>query len=168
MKTLNTTEMRIRLILLTAFLSLAGCVEDPVPQVDNGEYFIGEVFYANFNECVTLVDSVENKIYSLCFDSVSDQRPYWSQCILIYCICPAEVTVHWVEADGDTAAIALSIPGCGPTGACGVEDMNYTPSVDTLGFRFCLLQLDPHPDTDNINAPIDQNDYVAKIQITWL
>jgi hypothetical protein len=44
------------------------------------------------------------------------------------------------------------------------DDVPNNDCVDTLGYRFQILRLDPYPDSN----PIDNNNYKAKIKITKL
>ena len=145
--------------MLTVALTLSGCVEDPVPPVEFNEFQIGEVFNINFNECVTLVDSVDNETYTLCFNGpVNDGRTPTQDC---YLSLPgaAYIGIAWIGQDQDPTNIVLKIYGCND----GYDDCPGN-IADTLNYGFCLLKLDPYPDT----AWINQNDYVAKLKVIGL
>ena len=156
--------MKTFLILLTITLTCINCSKDePQPTIiPNNNIYIGSAFSIKLNQCKVLIDSANNQTYSLCLDSVMDARILKEDCYLTFFPGLATIGITWINQNQDSTNIALKIEGC-------PSSLNNCPialSVDTLGYRFCFLKLDPHPDT--INFPINQNDYVAKLKITKL
>jgi len=147
-------------MILAAALTLTGCDKEQIPQAENNEYHIGETFNVAFNECVTLVDSIGNETYRLCFDSVWDGRCVDSACYLCYG-STADIVITWI--DQDSTELPLTLLGCRNNTEPLCNDQYYYRK-DTLGLRFCLLKLAPYPD----GTLLDQNDYVAKLIVEEL
>ena len=159
----------IMLGIIMVFAAVGGCKKPTPISVNNPKtYYIGEDFVLKYNECKTLVDTVTNKNYKICIlDSVKDGRCPLSTCFTCFGIWPVQVKIRWITEVNDTAVISLSLWGCYTNEAyCGAPDSTglVVPSKDTLGHRFCLLKVSPHPDTSNI--PIAQEDYRIKLKIT--
>ena len=77
----------------------------------------------------------------------------------VYCFWEgmAEIALQVEQSSGDTHQVTMAIYG-------GSSTVTYQRliSVDTLGYRFMLLQLDPYPVHEQ---PIDDSDYVATLAI---
>jgi hypothetical protein len=125
---------------------------------------LGEPFLIKVNEdkSLTPILSDKNIIYSCLSVSfkkvIFDSRCAKPSCYLCYG-STASVQVFFSHQK-DTASISLTILGCDTTN----DEFCYQP-VDTLGYRICLLRLDPYPDGF---TPINPLNYTAKLKISKL
>lgn len=88
---------------------------------------------------------------------ISDERCPKSICYLCYgSIASIQV---FLAHQKETATISLTILGCGTN-----DDYCYQPK-DTLGYRICLLRLDPYPTG---NTPINPSNYTATLKVSKL
>jgi len=101
----------------------------------------------------------DNNAMKFSIIDVSDNRCPKSICYLCYG-SEAHILVSITDSKNVKTETKLSIIGC-------VDELDNDIGydfVDTLGYRFRLVQLSPYPDVD----PINKNDYTAKIKITKL
>lgn len=135
-------------------------------QISNipSDYHLGDTFALKTNECAKLtpfLSTYENdSTLTICFENIlKDERCYKSVCYICYASF-ADIQISMVHQN-DTSLIPLTVIGCSGEPVC---DEHYYYRKDTLGYRICLLRLDPYPDTDN--TPINLPDYTAKLKIT--
>ena len=115
------------------------------------------------NGSINVASSSTNNdsILTVCFKKViSDSRCPSTSCSLCYGSA-ANIQILLVQKK-DTSNIYLIIPGCSSEPVCNEY---YYYRKDTLGYRICLLSLDPYP---NSNTPIKAQDYSAKLKISKL
>jgi hypothetical protein len=144
-------------------IAVFSCSKENPPT--NKNYF-GVPFSLKINES-TLITTVlsENNIpdstLSIKFIKViSDTRSPKASCYLCY---GSSASIQVFLANKNYAAtIPLTILGCRDEYSC--DDQLYYRK-DTLGYRICLLRLDPYPDSD---PPVNQMNYTAKLSISKL
>jgi hypothetical protein len=91
---------------------------------------------------------------------IYDSRCPKAECYLCYA-SSASIQVLLAHQK-DTATISLTILGCQDEYDCN-DQLYYRK--DTLGYRICLLRLDPYPDG---TTTINQLNYTAKLNISKL
>jgi hypothetical protein len=129
-----------------------------------GDSHFGQSFSIKINEVKSITPVSSNNpdsIVNLRFKEVlSDNRCSKASCYLCYgsTACIQVVLTH----QNVTATISLSILGCQDEYVCD-EQLYYRK--DTLGYRICLLRLDPYPEGNNLVNPLN---YTAKLNITKL
>lgn len=124
----------------------------------------GQPFSIRLNEVksITPVSSDNpDSIVNLRFKEVlSDSRCSKASCYLCYG-STASIQVVFTHQN-DKVTITPSILGCQDEYVC--DDQLYYRK-DTLGYRICLLRLDPYPEGNNLVNPLN---YTAKLNITKL
>ena len=142
---------------------LSGCEPDPPidptpvdPTVVMNK--IGNAVVLDFNECKTMLDTVTNTEFVLCFAHVWDQR-----CPMEWCsTCTGiggHVKIRWINSQtGDTATIPLDFPTC-------VFGESLGLTKDTLGYKFVMNRMDPYPTL--ANSPIPDADYNIKVKVSY-
>lgn len=140
-------------------LAVPGCKEDSAA---TNRGFFGEPFTIRANEPI-LVTSASTMNKPDCSLIVEFRRVvYDSRCPLTSCShcygSSAEVELLVTRQTG-SRSVFLWIPGCQEEFSC---DRISTYQKDTIGYRFCLLLLDPYPGT-SLNSV-----YSAKLKISEL
>ena len=147
---------------------LISCKNDS--QINNPQtykYHYGDKFTLKINDIAIIsplnTPNSSDSTIEICFKKIINYgRCYKSQCYLCYGSL-ASIQISMIN-QGDTAKLTLNIIGCDYTEtSC---DEHYYYRKDTLGYRVCLIKLDPY--TDYNNTPINPNDYIAKFQIAKL
>ncbi len=151
--------MKQTIILFFVLITNLGCKNNEIAQ--NNIHF-GESFTLKSNESVSISSATSDirniKIY---FKKINfDSRCPKSMCYSCYG-STANINVVLINQK-DTSDISLTILGCRDEYDCN-DQLYYRK--DTLGFRFCLLRLDPYPDG---NTPVNSSDYSAKLNIVEL
>lgn len=159
--------MKTYIYFMLTFL-LTACKKDA--PINNTIYnHLGIPFTLKVSECTTLMPyepskNKEDSILTMCFKKVvNDGRCYKSDCYKCYG-SSADISVSLIHQN-DTTNLTLSILGCSYNSE-PVCDEHYYYRKDTLGYRICLLRLDPYPDYNN--TPINPSDYSAKLKIIKL
>ena len=151
-------------VLIAIILSVVGC-KKPKPSVSpfTPIYYVGDTITLKYRECKEIVDTVANESYKLCLDSIYEARVPLEICPYFYGITYAGIRIRWVQPQIDTTIIILKVLGCNiwryAAGGCEHDHS----SIDTVGYKFCFLRLDPYPDTTNY--PIPLKDYIATLKI---
>jgi hypothetical protein len=157
MKTIKTLLFVCFSIGIAAFT----CQKEPL----QNEGHLGEPFILDLNGTYSLNPSLtgtndSDSSLTVNFKKVLfDARCPMSTCSLCYG-SSARISVFFTHRT-DTATISLTILGCREEYECN-DNLYY--HVDTLGYRFCLLRLDPYPDGGNKNV----SNYSVKLNITKL
>ena len=126
-------------------------------------FHLGEPFQIKTSEVISLSQSLSNNVsdssLNVKFQKViGDSRCFKVACYLCY---GSFATIQVSLTNNNTnLVIPLTIPGCRDEYTC---DDNLYYKVDTLGYRICLLRLDPYPG-DNVTT--DSLTYTAKLFIT--
>jgi hypothetical protein len=126
----------------------------------------GEPFLIKINEtkAITPVISDNNGVDSSLTVNfvkvINDLRCPKASCYLCYG-SSAGIQVLLVKKNV-TTSVSLTILGCQDEYTC--DDQLYYRK-DTLGYRICLLRLDPYPDG---TTPVNQSGYTAKLNISKL
>ncbi len=126
-------------------------------------YHLGEPFQIKVGEDISLSPILSNNVsdssLSVKFQKViSDSRCAKSECYLCYgSSASIQVLLTNNEINLD---ISLTIPGCTDEYECS-DNLYY--KADTLGFRICLLRLDPYPEPAASTNPLN---YTAKLNIS--
>ena len=158
-KTFSLILLLSGLIVLLAF----SCKKES--SVSNNNH-LGEPFIIKINENKSLTPIISDKNKSdssltVSFKKVlSDSRCSMANCYL--CYGGFGIIQIFFSHMHDTGTITLRIPGCRYEYEC--DDQLYY-RVDTLGYRFCLLRLDPYPG-DSIST--NKTTYTAKLNIIKL
>jgi hypothetical protein len=126
----------------------------------------GEPFLIKANETIFLTSDLLNRNESDSTLSVSFKKVlYDSRCPMASCyLCygsMASIKVLLTTHQKDTAGISLTVLGCDTV---NINEYCYQ-SKDTLGYRICLLKLDPYPGG---NIQIEPSKYTAKLKISKL
>ena len=149
------------MIVITAF----SCKKETSVSSNN---HLGEPFAIKANETKSLTsfisaNSSSDSSLNISFNKVINYDR-WSKntCGLAYGdVGIARIQIKLV-LQNITKNITLSIPGCDDEYSC---DENWNYRMDTLGYRICLLRLDPYPTG---NAPINPSNYTAKLNVSKL
>ncbi len=164
MKTVRL-NIGVILLLIAAMFAHVTCKKNDNSQVVSAS----KTFCLDMNDCA----SIKNKKYSICLTNVQDERPNFSSCHLIFCEdCIASLDMLWIDRNNnDTSSFTLTTFGCSehkpPTCYESFHCANnFSDRLDTLNYRFCLLQLYPHPETNR--QTINENEYLAKFKIQKL
>lgn len=130
-------------------------------------YELNSPFILKLGECALLSNNSTSKLSDtiiICFDKVlKDGRCLKSDCPQCYG-STAEIQIKIIDKR-DTSYISLTTPGCNFNSEPLCND-NYFYRKDTLGYRICLLRLEPYPDYNNI--PIKLSDYTVKLDVIKL
>lgn len=125
-------------------------------------FHLGEPFQVKISEVISLSPSLSNNIsdssLNVKFQKViNDSRCTKASCYLCY---GSSATIQVSLKNNKTnLEIPLTILGCRDEYTC---DDNLYYKVDTLGYRICLLRLDPYPG-DNVTT--NSSSYTAKLSI---
>lgn len=147
-------------IYLFLFLIISlGCKNNEITQ---SAVHFGESFTLKANGIISISSSETNdnnaKIH---FSKINfDSRCPKSMCNLCYA-STASINLLLIH-DKDTSNIPLTILGCLDEYECN-DQLYYRK--DTLGYRFCLLRLDPYPYG---NTQVDSANYSVKLNIVRL
>jgi hypothetical protein len=149
----------IVILSLTIVISDLSCKKESSV---NTNYHLGEPFQIKTGEDIILTtvlpDSNDSSI-SVNFQRViNDSRCTKNQCYL--CFGSSASILVLLTNNKVNLNITLTIPGCIDEYDCN-DNLYY--KVDTLGYRICLLRLDPYPETNN---SIDHSIYTAKLNIS--
>ena len=146
--------------LMLVFL-LSSCGKD-CPELQT--HYVGEPFILRCSECAVVLSapgSNSNDAMTVCFDKVVNEgRCMWSACYLCFGGGRADIGITATWQSSENLTFNLSVMGCGG----GYCHQNF--AIDTMGYRFCLQTLAPHPDTHNV--PIPHTSYSAELLITAL
>ncbi len=150
------------LLLSILFLLLFSCKKEP----QAGNNYFGLPFTLKPGESVSIRPALQDNgpsdsILSVEFIRVIyDSRCPEASCFLCY---GSSANIELLlENRKDTAAIVVSVPGCSNELSC--DELLYY-RTDTLGYRICLLRLDPYPDGVR---QAGQSEYSAKLEISKL
>ena len=157
MKTLFKAITFLSLLIIITDLS---CKKEP-PLSTN--YHLGEPFQIKVGEDISLLPILSNNesdsSLNVKFQKViSDSRCAKSVCYLCYgsfASIQVLLTNNKINLD-----ISLTILGCVDEYECSD---NFYYKADTLGYRICLLRLDPYPETTTSTNPLN---YTAKLNIS--
>jgi hypothetical protein len=157
MKTLFKAIIFLSLLIIITDLS---CNKEP-PLSTN--YHLGEPFQIKVGEDISLLPILSNtesdSSLNVKFQKViSDSRCAKSVCYLCYgssASIQVLLTNNKINLD-----ISLTILGCVDEYECS-DNLYY--KADTLGYRICLLRLDPYPETTTSTNPLN---YTAKLNIS--
>jgi hypothetical protein len=157
MKTLFKAITFLSLLIIITDLS---CKKEP-PLITN--YYLGEPFQIKVGEDISLSPVLSNTVpdssLSVKFQKVnSDSRCAKSACYLCYG-SSANIQVLLTN-DKINLNISLTILGCIDEYECS-DNLYY--KADTLGYRICLLRLDPYPEPAASTNPLN---YTAKLNIS--
>jgi hypothetical protein len=147
------------LSLLIIIIDLS-CRKEPTPGTG---YHLGEPFQIKLGEEISLSpvlpDNVSDSTLNVNFQKViNDSRCPESDCYLCY---GSSATIRVILTNNKiNLDISLTIPGCIDESEC---NDNYYYKTDTLGFRICLLRLDPYPVQ---SASANLLNYTAKLNIS--
>lgn len=147
-----------QIFLLASILLLFSCNKE---NADLVTHELGEVMPLRFKECVNVESGSSS--FKVCFDRVMNEgRCLWSDCQSCFGSL-AEIEMTMLSHTSDTAVVGLSVVGC----VDGISESSCSwQGKDTLGYRFCLLSLDPYPDHGNV--PIPHSVYTAQLVISAL
>lgn len=145
--------------LLTACKKESNTNESPSPVPVN---YIGNSYVIDFNDCITIKDTLNNKEIKVCFkDSVQEYRCFWSHCSLCANGGIAIVKFQYIDENNDTINMSINHLGCYLSDV--PDSIINTSFIDTNGLHFHLMNVFPYPDTNN--SPIPANDYQIKLLI---
>jgi len=147
---------RLYLFLFAISLIVIACTTDNDKNNLNGDYIT-----LKMNETAIVPNS--NNAMTVSFNEVLDDN----RCPKLGCVTCYGSMAHVQLAvinKGVTNDITLPMMGC--VDKTDDSDNAYYPGyyIDTLGYRFRMVQLSPYPDV----VPINRDDYTAKIKITKL
>jgi hypothetical protein len=158
------TTLKLVIFLFGIIGIAAFCCKRESTSFNNSHF--GESFLLKMNESTSITSSIPDESnndssLTVSFKKViNDSRCPKVSCDLCYGSA-ASIKVL-LTFQKDTTSIVLTILGCRDEYTC--DDQLYYRK-DTLGYRICLLRLDPYPD-GNIN--IDLHNYIAKLNISKL
>jgi hypothetical protein len=144
-------------------IGIFSCNKEAPLRSDN---YFGIPFTLKINESTSIRpaishSSLTDSILSVEFIKVEyDSRCPKESCYL--CYGSSGIIQLLLANQKDTATITLTILGCQDEYSCD-EQLYYRK--DTLGYRICLLRLDPYPDGI---TPVNQLNYTAKLDISKL
>ncbi|MCL1942444.1 MAG: hypothetical protein FWF54_02705 [Candidatus Azobacteroides sp.] len=142
--------------IIKLFLLMALCTLACITCQSNDDEGSNEYLTLTMNETCGIPNN--NNAMTVSFVGVSDNRCPQSSCYLCYG-SEAHISLSVTNSKNAKIEFNLSIIGC-------VDELDNDTGydLDTLGYRFRLIELSPYPDLD----PINKNDYTAKIKITKL
>jgi hypothetical protein len=154
------------LFIIFSFLSLLAIITDISCRKEpshSTNYNFGEPFQIKVGEDITLSPILPNTLsdssLSVKFQEViNDSRCSKSACYL--CYGSSAIIQLLLTNNKINLVIPLTIPGCIDEYEC--NDYLYY-KADTLGYRICLLRLDPYPETSSSTNPLN---YTAKLNIS--
>ena len=148
--------MILTILFLSAIcLTLIACSKDNDKEAVNGDYIT-----LKMNESSVVPNS--NNTMKVLFKDIEDDRCLKSACYLCYGSY-AHIQLSVINK-GVTTDITLPMLGC--VDKTDDSDNVYYPGyyIDTLGYRFRMVQLSPYPD----GVPINKDGYIAIIKIKKL
>jgi len=160
---MKTKTVLLSVIVLFVVMAVVGCAKEE-SKLTNINH-LGVSFFIKAQEVKSLIpfnsnNNSSDSILSVSFKKVIyDSRCPKSQCYLCYG-STAQIQIVLTHQNIHSS-IYLNILGCQDEYLC---DDNLYYRKDTLGYRICLLRLDPYP-TD---MPIDSTNYTAKLNISKL
>jgi hypothetical protein len=157
---MKTRFKAITFLTLLIIITDLSCKKEPPL---NTNYHLGKPFQIKVGEDISLSPILSNTVsdssLSVTFKNVLlDSRCNMSVCYL--CYGGFGIIQIFFSHKQDTGTITLRIPGCRYEYECD-DQLFYR--VDTLGYRFCLLRLDPYPG-DSIST--NKTTYTAKLNIS--
>lgn len=157
MRTLCNLVTFLSLMILIADIS---CKREFSPGTNT---HLGEPFQIKVGEDIALSPILSNTLSDssliVKFQKViNDSRCSKSVCYLCYG-SSATIQVHLTN-DKINLDISLTILGCKDEYECN-DNLYY--KADTLGYRICLLRLDPYPE---VNTTVNSLNYTAKLYIS--
>lgn len=148
---------------LFTLILLMGCAKEE-STLTNANH-LGVPFYIKAKEVKSLIpfnpnNNSSDSSLSVSFEKVIyDSRCPKSECYLCY---GSTATIQiLLTHQNKQSNISLTIPGCQDEYECN-DNLYYRK--DTLGYRICLLRLDPYPTGSLINT----SNYTAKLNIAKL
>lgn len=129
----NSNQKFLAICLLLLFLTLIATCDNE--ESENVYVNLNEIFTLKFGECVTV--KPDNFDIGYC-EVISDSRCPTN--LMCFWEGVAEIKV-WICEPGQAANL-IKLP---IYGYVALEDTMKHVTVDTLGYRFSLLQLDPYP-----------------------
>jgi len=153
----------LSVILLFLMIAFMGCTKEESGLTNTNH--LGVPFFIKVQEVKSVIplnlsNSSSDSSISVTFEKVIyDSRCPKSLCYLCYG-STATIQISLTQQNKQSS-ISLTILGCHDEYEC--DDHLYYRK-DTLGYRICLLRLDPYP-TD---TPINFKNYTAKINISKL
>lgn len=152
------------LFAIYIFLVITGCSKSELkPKSTN---YFGSAFTIKLHEVAVLSpihlnNSSTDSIMTISFDSIlNESRLPKSSCYLGYA-STAKIKISFTQQNKLTT-LNLTILGCQDEYQC--DDLLYY-HVDTLGYRFCFLRLDPYPTS---GAIVNSSNYTAKLNVSKL
>lgn len=122
----------------------------------------GEPFHVKISEAISLSPILSNNASDSSLNVKFQKVIYDSRCAKSACyLCYGSSATIQVSLTNNKTnlEIPLTIIGCQDEYTC---DENLYYKVDTLGYRICLLRLDPYPEA---NVTVDPSSYIAKLSI---
>jgi hypothetical protein len=126
-------------------------------------YHLGDPFQVKIGDSITLSpilsDKVSDSSLTVKFQKViNDSRCAKLQCYLCF---GSSASIQILLTNSKiNLDIPLTILGCNDEYTC---DDNLYYKADTLGYRICLLRLDPYPES---NVTVNPSNYKAKLIIS--
>ena len=157
---MKTIFKAITILTLLIIITALSCKKEP-PLSTN--FHLGKPLQIKEGEDISLSPILSNTVsdssLSVKFQKVlSDSRCSMATCYL--CYGGFGIIQIVFSHKHDTGTITLRIPSCRYEYEC--DDQLYY-RVDTLGYRFCLLRLDPYPGDSNST---NETTYTAKLNIS--
>ena len=160
--------MKTKIVLLSAIIvfiltALVGCEKEESKLINANH--LDMPFYLKANEVISLIplnpgNNSSDSSLSIRFKKViHDWRCPKASCYLCYG-SEAQIQILLTEQNKQSS-IYLTILGCHDEYECN-DNLYYRK--DTLGYRICLLRLDPYP----TGVPVDSTNYTAKLYISKL
>ena len=146
--------MKRVVLLIAIIIGVIGC-KKPKPGVEPTIYYLGDTITLRYKECKEIVDTIANRTYKVCLDTIKEGRVEIEICPYFYGLSYATISLSWITPEIETNNIKLKVYGC-CVKSCG-------ECIDSLDYKFCSISLEPYPDTTNYPIPLE--DYTAKIKI---
>jgi len=138
-------------------------------QGNSSGVFIGDTFSLRYKECKKVIDTTVKQTnakfpeYQICLDTIIDERPKLSHCSFTDCFsCYVYVYFRWGYVNSSNHHLMDKILGCDHLNDLCYRDNYLEKYLDTLGYRFGVCSVLPHPD---IGLTISIHDYVVKMKI---
>jgi hypothetical protein len=160
---MKTKTVLSSVIILFVLMAVIGCAKEESTLTNTAH--LGLPFFIKAQEVKSLIPFNSGNIspdssLSVSFEKViSDSRCPKSSCYLCYG-STAKIQIMLTHQNKQSS-VSLTILGCQDEYEC--DDHLYYRK-DTLGYRICLLRLDPYPTGTPINSP----NYTAKLNISKL
>lgn len=151
-------NMKSIIVLFLILIICLGCLNGVI--LERNIHF-GESFTLKVNKSISISSATNNSNIEIYFSKINfDSRCPLSICNSCYG-STASINLLLINKK-DTSNIPLTILGCRDEYECN-DQLYYRK--DTLGYRFCLLRLDPYPDG---NIQVNPIHYLVKINIERL